>query len=113
MSTVRAIIRDIQRELRPGEEVTPERASQLLVQLSSLYGNVLEEIREADLEYALVLLRELEADQAASRAKIRAETTPEYSRKREARDFKEVSNTMIASLKYFLRSKEEEMRLAR
>lgn len=113
MSTVRAIIRDIQRELRPGEEITPDRASQLLVQLSSLYGNVLEEIREADLEYALVLLRELDADQAASRAKIRAETTPEYQRKREARDFKEVCNSMIASLKYLLRSQAEEMRLVR
>ena len=107
------MIRAIQVELRPGENVTPERASQLLVQLSSLYGNVLEEIREADGEYARVLLTELEADQTAARAKIRAETTPAYLRKREARDVKELAIEMIRSLKYLIRSAEEEMRLAR
>lgn len=111
--TVREMIRQIQHELRPGEDVTPQRASELLVQLSSLYGNVLEEIRDADLEYARVLLRELEADQTAARARIRAETTPEHARKREARDFKELANTMIAGLKYLLKSQSDEMRLAR
>lgn len=113
MSTVREMIRAIQVELRPGQDVTPERASQLLVQLSSLYGNVLEQIREADHEYAVVLLAELGADQTAARAKIRAETRPEYIRKREARDFQKLADTMISGLKYLLNSQREEMRLAR
>lgn len=111
--TVREMIRQIQHELRPGEDVTPQRASELLVQLSSLYGNIVEEIREADMAYARVLLRELETDQTAARAKIRAETTPEYARKREARDIKELASTMIAGLKYMLNAQREEMRLAR
>ena len=60
-----------------------------------------------------VLLGYLDAEAKANRAKIRAETSPEYQRKREARDTKELVQELVRSLKYFLRSKEEEMRLSR
>ena len=62
--------------------------------------------------YAIRLLQCLDAEEKANRAKIMAETTPEYSRKREARDVKELSLEMCRSLKYYLRAKEEELRLA-
>ena len=51
--------------------------------------------------------------EAANRAKIRAEITPEYARKREARDTKELVVELVRSLKYFLRCKEDEVRLTR
>jgi hypothetical protein len=110
--TVREMVHEIQTELRT-TDVSPSRAAELLVKLTALLGNVLQEIREADQVYAVLLLEELEKDQAANRAKIRAETSTHYLRKREARDCKELVLEMARSLKYMLRSAEEEMRLTR
>lgn len=111
--SVRERIRSIQREIRESSDLLPERAAELLTQLTALLGNCNDEIRLADQAYALVLLQYLDADEAANRAKIRAETSPEFSRKREARDTKELVVELVRSLKYFLKSKEEEMRLSR
>lgn len=110
--TIRERIREAQRVCL-SDELTPANARETLVQLSALYGNCLQEIREADHAYAVVLLSCLDASEAASRAKIRAETSPEYLRKREAHDTKDVALEMIRSLKVMLRSLDEEMRLAR
>ncbi len=102
----------IQRELRD-TDLQPDRAAELLVKLTALMGNCNDEIRLADHGYAVVLLRFLEADEAANRAKIRAETSIEYLRRQEARSTKELVVEMVRSLKYLLKSKEEEMRMAR
>ena len=110
--TVRNLVSTIQIELR-GDDLQPARAAELLAKATSLIGNCNAEIREADFQYAQVLLGHLNADGPANRAKIRAETTPEYMRKQEARDTKELVTQMIGSLKYILRAAEEEMRLSR
>lgn len=111
--TVRGLVRTIQVEVRDTSDLQPDRAAELLNQLAALIGNVLDEIREADLAYAEVLLKCLDSDEAANRAKIRAETTPEYQRKRAARDLKELSTELIRSLKYFLKSKQDEYQMSR
>ena len=87
--TVRDHIESIRREVRD-TDLLPDRAAELLNQLSALLGNVLDEIRDADMDYAVVLLKHLDSEEAANRAKIRAQTTPEYLRSREARDTKEI-----------------------
>lgn len=110
--TIREMVKAIQVEARD-TDLQPSRAAELLPKLTALLGNCNEEIREADHAYAVVLLRFLEADEAASRAKIRAETSLEFLRKREARDTKELVLELVRSLKYQLRSAEEEMRLSR
>ena len=110
--TVRDFIKAYQREIRD-TDLQPDRAAELLVKLTALMGNCNDQIREADADYATILLSFLEADEAANRAKIRAETTPAYQRKREARDTKELVVELCRSLKYLLKSKEEEMRLTR
>ena len=112
MTTVRDMVKAMQLEILTGD-LQPARASELLMRLSALIGNTNEEIRHADGEFAAVLLRELESSEKANRARIRAETTDEYARKREARDTKELLTELIRSLKYFIRSAEEEMRLSR
>lgn len=112
MATVREMIRAIQDEILT-TDLAPVRASELLTRLTALMGNCSTEIRESEFEYAHVLLKYLEADEAANRARIRAETTQEYLRKREARDTKELVMELIRSLKYLLRTAEEEMRLSR
>jgi len=110
--TVRDLIHQMQREIRD-TDLQPDRAAELLTKLTALLGNVSDEIREADMDYAKVLLLHLESEEAANRAKIRAQTTAEYSRSREARDLKELVVELARSLKYFLKVKEEEMRLSR
>ena len=110
--TVRELVRSIQQEIRV-TDLVPTRAAELLMQLTVLMGNVNDEIRQADADYAEILLMALESSEKANRARIRAETTPAYRRKREARDTKELVVELVRSLKYLLRSVEEEMRLAR
>lgn len=111
--TVRERIKAAQIEVRDSGDLPPARASQLLMELTALLGNVSEEIRQADAAYAAVLLHELETSEKANRARIKAETSPEYQRKQEARNLRELTQEMIGSLKYFLRAQEAEMRLAR
>lgn len=110
--TVRDFIKSYQREIRD-TDLQPDRAAELLVKLTALMGNCNDQIREADADYATILLSFLESDEAANRAKIRAETTPAYQRKREARDTKELVVELCRSLKYLLKSNEEAMRLSR
>lgn len=111
-ATVRDLVKAMQVEILRGD-LQPTRATELLTKLTALLGSCFEEIREADHEYAVVLLQHLESETKANRAKIRAETTPEYSRKREARDTRDLVQELIGSLKYLLRSAEAEMRLSR
>lgn len=110
--TIRDMVRAMQIELRD-TEVAPERAREMLLKATALLGSCNEEIRVADAEFAGVLLECLDGEKSANRAKIRAETTSQYERKRTARDTKELVQETVRSLKYFLRSLEEEMRLAR
>lgn len=107
--TTRELINNIQEEVGRGD-LLPGRASELLNQLSALLGNINDEIRRADLEYSRTLLKWLDIETKANRAKIQAETTPEYEAKQTARNTKELAMEMLRSLKYFLRAKEEEYR---
>ena len=111
--SVRDLIKAMQVEIRDTADLLPSRAAELLTKLTALVGNCNDEIREADHAYAVVLLQFLDADEAANRARIRAETSMPYLRKRKARDTKELVIELIRSLKYFLKAKEEEMRLTR
>jgi hypothetical protein len=109
--TVRELVRSYQREIA-NTDLQPDRAAELLTKLTALIGNVNDEIREADAIYAMHLLQCLDKESKANRAKIVAETSPEYCRKQEARNIKELVVEMARSLKYFLKVKEDEMRLA-
>lgn len=105
-------VKRIQAEVRPGD-LSPELARERLLTLSALYGNILDEMAAADAAYAHVLLAHLDSDEAANRAKIRAETSPEYARVREAKNTEKLVQELTRALKYYLRSQEEEMRLSR
>lgn len=108
--SVRSLIHAIQKEVLKSEELAPDRAAELLAQLAALYGNVNDEIREAEFSYNLVLLDFFDKEKTANRAKIKAETTEEYLRMKQARDTKDLIKYLAGGLKYFLRAKEEEMR---
>jgi len=107
--TIRERVNNIQNEILAGNLI-PARASEMLVELSAIFGNINDEIRVRDVEYNKVLLSCYEIEETANRAKIKAETSEEYNAKRVARDTKELTVELIRSLKYFLRASEEEYR---
>jgi hypothetical protein len=111
--TVRELVRGYQREIQQTADLQPERAADLLMKLTALMGNVADEIRDADAEYGVTLLHFLDSEKKANRARIRAEISPEYRRKQEARDTKELIVELARSLKYFLRAKAEELQMSR
>ncbi len=111
--SVRELVRAIQAEMRSSIDITPDRASELLMQASALMGNCMDEVRASDQAYKQILLHCLRTAEKANRARIEAETSPQYARWQEARDTYTLVVEMIRSLKVFIRSKQEEMRLAR
>lgn len=113
MPSVRELVKSYQREVQQTPDLQPERAAELLMRLTALMGNCSDEIREADSEYAVTLLHFLDTEKKANRAKIRAEISPEFRRKQEARDTKDLVVELARSLKYFLRAKSEELQMAR
>lgn len=110
--TIRERIKAVQRELGTGA-LTPDLTRESLVRLTSLLGNVHDEQRAADHEYKLVLLGCLQTHDKANRARIAAEVTPQFQRAKEAKDTADLVVEMIRSCKCYLRSLDEEMRLAR
>ena len=112
MPTIREMVETIQVDLRDGD-VPPKVAREYLNRLTAMIGNCNKEIRAAQVEYNLKLLVCLSEEKHANKAKIRAQTSPVYIRLQEAKDTKELVVAMSQSLKYMLRSQEEEMRLSR
>lgn len=108
---LREIIKERQDEIA-STDLQPVRAAEVLKELSALIGNCNDRIRQCDVAYSHVLLNCLASEEKANRAKIKAEISPEYIEKREARDTKELVVEMIRSLKYYLKAKEEEYRLS-
>lgn len=107
--TIRERVKVIQVAFRDG--ASPEQVRDGVLQLTALLGNVNDELRTADLEYKRVLLKAFQTEETANRAKICAETSPEYERARTAKDTRELVVEMIRSGKAYLRSLDEEMRL--
>jgi hypothetical protein len=110
--TVIEHIHKIQGDLRDGA-LTPDLTRESLVQLTALLGNVSDEQRAADSEFKIVLLDAMRTESKANRARIVAETSPQYARAREAKDTATLVQEMIRSCRAYLRSLDEEMRLAR
>lgn len=110
--TIRQLVAEIEAEVRE-TELLPARAADLQNRLSALLGNVNRELTDADLAYKRVLLDSLSKHEKANRARIEAETSPEYRRFREAKDVKDTATEVIRSLRAFLRNAGDEMRLAR
>lgn len=108
--SVRERVKQIQTELRSGD-VVPARARELLMTLTSLLGNCNVELQRTESAYTQVLARELDAEQKANRARIKAELSDEYQAKQEARHTVTLVTELIRSLKIVIKSVEEEMRL--
>lgn len=113
MTTIRDMVRKLQIEIRETADMPPHRASEILVELTALYANVIDEVRESEFAYNAVLLSHLDGEEAANRAKIRAQNTDAYRRMRLAKDTDKTVVELIRSLKTVVRARQEEMRLSR
>lgn len=112
MKSVREMIKEIQDEIRDVEP-TPTRASELVIKLSSLLGNVIDESLKADQAYNKVLNDLLDAEKTANKARIKADTTPEWVTKRQLENLEKLTIQMIRSLNKFVVMKTEELKSAR
>jgi hypothetical protein len=108
--SIRDMVSVIQKRMLSGYG-TPHEAAEDLVKATALMANVQKEVREADHAYAVVLLRFLDADEAAARARIRAETSLEYLRKREAKDMGTFLEETVRTLKTLVKLEESQMRM--
>jgi uncharacterized protein YlzI (FlbEa/FlbD family) len=99
----------LRNEIQDGN-LDPYRVSEMLVELTSLFANANEEVIDASLEYNRKLLVISEDSESVAKAKLKAETTEEWRRKRQAENLKEWCVEMIRSLKYFIKSKIEELK---
>lgn len=93
-------------------DLPPHEMADLLVKLTSLYASLTTEVQESEFAYKAVLLSLLDSEEAASRAKIRAENSEAYRRMKGAQNTEKVTLELIRSMKVALRSKQEERRYA-
>jgi hypothetical protein len=110
--TIRQRIESYQSEISAGN-LMPQRAAEILVEISALLGNINNEIVTRDIAYNKVLLDCYNTQESANRAKIVAGTLPEYEAMRQAKNTKEAAVDLERSLKYFLKASEEEFRASR
>jgi hypothetical protein len=110
--TVRERIAEVAAALLPGD-VPQARIRECELVLSSLLPHVGRERRQAEVAYKLVLVAKRREFEKANRAVIEAEATPEYARLLEAKGVEEEVKQMVITCRGFLRSVDNEARLAR
>ena len=108
---IRELISNYRNEVGKGN-LAPQRAAEILTELSSIMGTILDEIQGCEMKYNKFLLKCYDSEQKANRAKIVAEISPEYEAMRTAKNTLKVVEEMIRALKYLLRALEEGYRQA-
>ncbi len=110
--TIRERIKAISRLLMQGS-VTPDVARASLMTLTGLLEPVLDEVRISEREYRITLADCLKEAKSKAAAEVQAMTTEQYGRYRTAEDAKDLVEQMIVTCRGYLRSIDEEMRLAK
>jgi hypothetical protein len=111
--TIRDIINSYRQKLGNTGGLTRLEASQILVELSALIGNINDEIRTRDMAY-YKRFDELISNEKISvaKAEIKMRAGVEYNALMEAKNLLELSMEMIRSLKYFCRSVDDEYQVS-
>jgi hypothetical protein len=110
--TVREQIFAVAHDLRDNQ-VPPSTVREHLMTLTGLLSNVMAECRSADMEFNSLLLECYRTEETANRAKLTADASPQYARKREAKDTHTLCVEMMRACKAILRSLDTEVQLAR
>lgn len=110
--TIRERIHGINEELqRPG--LTPDRVRAMLMEVTGLEGYCREQQLVWDQAYRRVLLKCLETENVAAKATVKAQATDDYQKACEVKAYGDMAESTKQSCKVYLRSLDEEMRLAR
>ena len=110
--TARERIAEMEAEMTD-TEVSPARASEMLMQATAIHASCVREATKRELVYNHVLNAFMSGDEAASRATVRAKASDEYAAWQEARNEMDIVMEHVRSLRRFLEHQKEEMRLAR
>lgn len=112
--TIREIINNYRNRLINASQLTPKEASETIVELSALMGNITEEIQKREFDYNTALLELLKKEKmTVARAKIEAQVSAEYGELQTAKGQKEMTLELIRSLKYLLRIMESEFEVSK
>ena len=103
--TIRDIINEYRDEIYTSGELWMPKATQYMVELSALMGNISEEIATKERAYMVKLNSIIEdKDMSVARAEILAKTSDEYYEYKIAKDYNIVVLEMIRALKYRCRA---------
>jgi len=105
--TIRELIKDRQNEIRKGN-ISPIRATELVVELSALWGNVNEALLEREIDYNKKLNQILNEGDTVASSKVKAQITKEYKNYLEAKNLSKLITEMIRGLKFYIRQSEKE-----
>ena len=100
-------------ELRDIDGLGPNRASELLVELSSLLGSINKEVSDREYWYNLKKMACLKESGIVGKATIEANASKEYQDWKEALAYQKAVIENIRSVKFYLRRAEEEAREGR
>lgn len=92
---------------------TPAQVRDAEQELAGRLPNIAKAVREADIAYKRVLLDAFRVEGTQNRAKLVAETQPEFAAWQEAKDTERAVMEMIRTCRSTLKSLDGEMRLAR
>jgi hypothetical protein len=112
LDEIKARVSAIEEKLADGT-LEPATAREFLMALTGLAWPVANELRRSELRYNHVLLAAKGVGEAVNLAEIRAKCSPEYAEYREAKDLSEQIKQTLISSRGYLRSLDEEARLAR
>lgn len=107
--SVREQIAEIEAEARECD-LMPSRAAEMTVTLSSLYSNVMQELTKRTMAYNRIVSDMQTVETAATRAKVRAQATPEYEALLTAQSWEKSTLQLIQALKVLAKVKAEEVR---
>ena len=106
-------IATLQAEVLETADLSPVRASQILVELTALYFSVTTQLRESEFTYNVIEAAQTRIeDGIVARGKAKAKLTEEYKAWRTWRDTERTTLELIRSLKVYMRTQAEEMRLS-
>jgi hypothetical protein len=113
MKTITDIIDEYRNRIAQSTNLSLDEASQIMVELSSLLGNINEEIREAERIYLNKFADMLNTPElSVARATILIKITPEYQRWDKAKGYEKFTLEMIRALKHRCRALHDEIEIS-
>jgi hypothetical protein len=106
--SIREMIDEYRNKIKDASSLEPDQASRYIVELSSIMGNVNQELLAKQMLYNEAKLKCLDEEKSVARAAMKAETTDAYRAYQEVKGYRDLLVEMIRGLKYYLRSQDDE-----